>query len=381
MIKVAFIGVVSKEWMGGLNYFKNLLYALSILENKELEVFVFVGKNTDKDIKAMFSNYATVIENSVFNRKSLKWFLHKIENKFVKTNYILQSVLKKYDIQVLSHASITQLNDIKTINWIPDFQHLHLPDMFSSEEIKQRDKGYMNLIINSDNIVLSSYDALNDFKVFAPKYINKVNVLQFVSQPNEKYFTLTNKNKKQLKEKYNLTDEFFYIPNQFWKHKNHMLVFKAIKMLVDDGEQIYLVSTGHLQDYRNKNYIKEILDFIKINKLEDNIKLLGLVDYEDVFSLIKFSRAVINPSLFEGWSSTVEECKSVEKEMILSDLDVHKEQYPTATFFERKSAKSLKSVLKNYISTIHDKKIETLEMRTKLFANKYLEIVKEVLND
>lgn len=44
MIKVGFIGTVSEEWMGGLNYFKNLLFAIKSLSNKELQVYVFVGK-------------------------------------------------------------------------------------------------------------------------------------------------------------------------------------------------------------------------------------------------------------------------------------------------------------------------------------------------
>ena len=76
--------------------------------------------------------------------------------------------------------------------------------------------------------------------------------------------------------------------------------------------------------------------------------MVGLVSYKDVFSLIKFSKAVINPSLFEGWSSTVEECKSVGKNMIISDLNVHKEQYPNATFFVKNNTYSLKQILKNY---------------------------------
>ena len=379
MIRVGFIGAVSKEWMGGLNYFKNLLYAVSTLEKKELEVFVFVGKNTDKDIKNMFKKHSTVIEDSMFDRKSLKWFFHKIENKFFKTNFILESILKQHNIQVLSHASITQLNGIKTINWIPDFQHLHLPYMFSQEEIKSRDESYLNLIKNSDKIVLSSYDALKDFKSFAPKYLNKAEVLQFVSQPDKKYFNLTKKDEKFLRDKYGLHEEFFYIPNQFWKHKNHMLVFETVKLLVDNGDSISIVCTGHLQDYRNKEYIDKIQDFIKINNLEKSIKLLGLIDYEDVFGLIKFSRAVINPSLFEGWSSTVEECKSVEKEMILSDLAVHKEQYTEAVFFERNSAESLKNILLNYTSQ-EVNQVENLEIRTNKFAKEYEEIVKNVLN-
>lgn len=321
MIKVGFIGAVSKEWMGGLNYFKNLLHSISLLENKKIEPIVFVGIKTDEDIKAMFRKYATVIEHSIFDRKSLNWYLMKIEQKIFNTNFFLSNLLKKYNIKVLSHASIVNLYGIKSVNWIPDFQHIHLPNMFSQKELNFRDKDFKQLILKSDAIVLSSYDALNDFNNFAVEYKDKAKVLQFVSQPDKKYFELTEDNKVALLNKYNLVNEFYYMPNQFWKHKNHMIVFEAVKQLVEENKNICLVCTGHLKDYRNIEHINEILDFIKINKLENNIKLLGLVDYEDVFALIKFSKAVINPSLFEGWSSTVEECKSVGKNMILSDLD------------------------------------------------------------
>lgn len=378
MIKVGFIGSVSKEWMGGLNYFKNLLFAINSIEKKELEVFVFVGKKIDIETKRMFQEYAAVIEDSIFDRKSIKWFLSKIERKIFKTNILLENILKKHGIQILSHASITNLKTIKTINWIPDFQHIHLPQMFSEKEIRNRNNDFLKLIRDSDLIVLSSFDALKDMKKFAPNYEDRARVLQFVSQPNSRYFELDEHDKSLLLQKYGIKDDFFYIPNQFWKHKNHMMMFEAISELKKDGIEINIVCTGYLGDYRNKTYIDDAREFIKSNNLEDNIKLLGLVDYEDVFALIKFSKAVINPSLFEGWSSTVEECKSVGKNMILSDLDVHKEQYPNAVFFKRDSIESLKEVLKFY-KIKNESNVEPLEARTKKFANIYSSICREVL--
>lgn len=378
MIKVGFIGSVSKEWMGGLNYFKNLLFAINSIEKKELEVFVFVGKKIDIETKRMFQEYTTVIEDSIFDRKSIKWFLSKIEQKIFKTNILLENILKKHNIQILSHAAITNLKNVKTINWIPDFQHIHLPQMFSEKEIQNRNNNFLKLIRDSDLIVLSSFDALKDMKKFVPNYEDKARVLQFVSQPNNRYFELDEHDKSLLLQKYKIKDDFFYIPNQFWKHKNHMMIFEAINELKKDGVEINIVCTGYLGDYRNKTYIDDIRKVVKLNNLEDNIKLLGLVDYEDVFALIKFSKAVINPSLFEGWSSTVEECKSVGKNMILSDLDVHKEQYPSAVFFERDSAESLKEVIKFY-KTENESNLEPLDVRTKKFANIYVSVCKEVL--
>ncbi len=376
MIKIGFIGSVSKEWMGGYNYFKNLLYAINVLGSNELKVFVFLGKKSSPLTKGMFKKYATVIEDSAFDRMSLKWFLIKIEERIFKTNYILEFILNKYGIQVLSHSFITKFKIIKTVNWIPDFQHIHLPEMFSKKELKNRDKTFLNVIKQSDIIIVSSNDALTDLKNFAPGYEVKVKVLQFVSQPVQKYNAMT---KNILKIKYGIKNDYFYIPNQFWKHKNHLSVFKAINQLRNENINIHLICSGYLEDYRNKNHIEVLKNYIFQTNLNNNIKLLGLIDYEDVFNLIKFSEAVINPSLFEGWSTTVEECKSVGKNMILSDLNVHKEQYPTALFFDRNKEDSLIEVLRNYKGHNIGNKRELLRDRTKEFAEKYIRIVKTAI--
>jgi len=173
MIKVGFIGAVSKEWMGGLNYYKNLLLALNDAEDKKLEIFVFVGRKTNDEIKNMFSSYAKIIENSLFDEGSLKWYLAKIEQYFFKTGFIYAIFFKKYGIQILSHTSLVNVQHTKTINWIPDFQHVHLPETFSRQEINHRNNKFKRLINNSDLIVLSSNDALKDLKKVAVGYCSK----------------------------------------------------------------------------------------------------------------------------------------------------------------------------------------------------------------
>ena len=350
MIRVGFIcNNASKNWMGGVNYLKNLLYSISVLKNRVIEPVVFVGKKTDIEIKTIFRQYSTVIEHPMFDRNNFQWFAGKIFSKFFHSSFMLESLLKKYDIAVLSHSNATGLKSCKIINWIPDFQHLHLPQMFPKEEIIRRDKYFMKFAKGSDIIVLSSNDALKDFNNFAPFYANKARILQFVSQPDEIYFKLTEKDELSFRAKYDLNEPFFYLPNQLWVHKNHIVVFQAIKILKKRNSNLTLICTGHINDPRNKTHFEELKNFIERNKLEKNIKLLGLVDYKDVFNFIKFSKAVINPSLFEGLSLTVQECKSVGKNMILSDLDVHKEQYPTAVFFDRYNAGHLADIMEKMV--------------------------------
>jgi len=72
---------------------------------------------------------------------------------------------------------------------------------------------------------------------------------------------------------------------------------------------------------------------VKQYKLESNISFLGLVDYAIVKALMHKSLAVINPSLFEGWSTTVEEAKGVGKKVLLSNIPVHQEQKPERSYY------------------------------------------------
>ena len=59
----------------------------------------------------------------------------------------------------------------------------------------------------------------------------------------------------------------------------------------------------------------------------------GNVPRADVALLMRASVAMLNPSLFEGWSTTVEEAKSLGVRLVLADLPVHREQVGAAADF------------------------------------------------
>ena len=62
------------------------------------------------------------------------------------------------------------------------------------------------------------------------------------------------------------------------------------------------------------------------NHLEKDILTLGVIDKLELLCLMKYSYAVVQPSLFEGWNTTVEDSKAMNKFIFLSDLNVHREQ-------------------------------------------------------
>ena len=151
---------------------------------------------------------------------------------------------------------------------------------------------------------------------------SEVRVLSFVSAPSTNDLPSLD----ILKEKYSFNSPYFYLPNQFWKHKNHSLVIDAINDLKKEWPDVLILASGSQQDYRDPSYYSHLMSKVKTYGISSNFLSLGLVPYTDVVSLMPNSIAVINPTLFECWSSTVEEAKSLGVTLVLSDINVHREQ-------------------------------------------------------
>ena len=101
--------------------------------------------------------------------------------------------------------------------------------------------------------------------------------------------------------------------------------------------------------------------------MDSNYKILGIIPYKDVLSLMYFSIAIINPSKSEGWSSTVEQAKSYGKMVLLSNIKVHIEQKPKRNFFFNTNDKKK---LANKLSLL-DKKFK-IKKELKLMSKEYL---------
>ena len=197
-------------------------------------------------------------------------------------------------------------------------------------------------------ILLSSNDAKKDLKKISKISINKIFVNKFVfSIKNPKFLPKIDK----LTKKYKIKKKYIFLPNQYWVHKNHSSVLEALKLLGEENLKKYriqIVSTGSNLDYRDPNHFKKLICYIKDNNLKNFYKYLGLINYDEVLSLIYNSKCILNPSLFEGWSSTVEQAKSYGKHLLLSNIGVHLEQNPKyCNYFNPKNSQNLANLILN----------------------------------
>jgi glycosyltransferase involved in cell wall biosynthesis len=384
MIRVGFIIKDINSWTGGFNYYKSLLSAIKKLgARRKIEPVIFTAASQAAEVTAKLNLGFECAGLSCLEGNSLLSYLGRALKKTFGRNLVFEKALAAHKIDVISHVSNADADGgLIMIGWIPDFQHIHLPDMFGPELLAYRNRTYTQMAEKADAVILSSLDALNDYKKFAPDFAGKGRALNFAQSVAVDNFDAARY--ETIKAGYKLPDKYFYIPNQFWKHKNHIIALKALKILKDSGKPVpSIVFSGLSKDYRNAGYLNGIENFINDAGLKANAIMLGLIDYQEVYYLMRYSTAVINPSLFEGWSSTVEECKAIDKNIILSNIKVHIEQAPAkADYFDPRDAQGLAAILERYFSAppAYDDgalaaRLKAHELKTVEFGENYQNIV------
>lgn len=373
MSKKKKIGVVflPSEWTGGVYYILNFISALNYLtENNKPHVFLFCRTKKDYDFVVDQTGYP-LLQFITIPDKIVYSFFQRLINKAGRMVLGKNLIEKRFhtDIDILFPYSYDPFFELisNKVYWLPDLQDKFFPAFFDEPTLKARDLHYRKLAEIKGIVVFSSKAALDDYKTFYPHFKFTPFILHFASVPH----TLIFPDKEIILKKYHLPERYFYTPNQFWKHKNHDLVLDSALILKQQGADACFVFSGNENDPRNPGYFKSLKEKVRSYGLEKNVFFLGFIDREDVFTLMKYSQAVIQPSLFEGWSTVVEDALSVNAFLLLSDLKVNREQIDkNVLFFDTKDSR----YLVDSIRKIQDK-------RTNLLPYDYSKRVQQYAND
>lgn len=347
-IRVAFPLIGGGNWTGGLVYLKNTLRLIGRRLPDRIEASVFLTEGE-------FAQYAGDLEPLAEGRLIRVPRIERIGRgkslfRAMATgrDSTLESLLRKASIDVSMEVAnfYGKRFRIPVVAWLPDFQHRHMPEMFTRANWWSRELGFRAQIRHGRTMMVSSNTALADMERFYPNSRGHGHVVRFASDlPIADIVSRA----QAVSSSYGLPRRFFYVPNQFWRHKNHALVVSALaEILRSPGSQPapMVVLSGLGKDPRNPDHFPSLMREVESAGLGQHFRYLGMIPYDHVLALIAKCEAMINPSLFEGWSTPIEEAKALGTPLLLSDIAIHREQAPDSLFFDSRSRESLARALR-----------------------------------
>jgi glycosyltransferase involved in cell wall biosynthesis len=365
---------IDESWMGGAIYVRNVLRCLSSLTKKERPLVRLLHADPSSEIAIEAQCLGTD------GNRSLTGLPARVSRMLTRGP---QGNEERLDViyPAFSGAPV----NAAPMYWIPDFQHIHLPHFFEKSEIEARTESIRAIAVRRGVLILSSKEALGDFLRLHPDAVVTPRVWSFCSVLKE-----TERAGKDPRPVHGLPEKYLYIPNQFWAHKNHSTAFEALSLLKKEGVHVQVVCTGRTDDRRDDAFFPSLLDFLCRNDLSGQVRLLGVLPRNEQIQVLRYCAAVLQPSLFEGWSTVVEDAKAVGRPLILSDLAVHKEQtegLQDVWFFDRSSAGDLARALKSAWPSLspgpdaHEEKKagEVAQQRCRVLARQFIEIAAEAV--
>jgi glycosyltransferase involved in cell wall biosynthesis len=175
-----------------------------------------------------------------------------------------------------------------------DIEHLikpYYPEVSQYGIWRDRENFYSKALKRAAKIFVGTQigkDQIRDFYSLAPENIS---VNPFLIND---FFMTENFQDLDIHKKYNLPPKFLFYPAQFWPHKNHVTLLKAIaKINLEKEENIHLVLSG--SDKGNLKYIKKVINSLKI---ESYIHFVGFISESEILNFYKKAIALPYVSLF-----------------------------------------------------------------------------------
>ncbi len=371
-LKLGIIFNFNPSWMGGIIYILNLIRTLNFLDDSDKpEIVLFYRQDLKKFADQVEYPYLNAVEwnfPSVYKGYVRSWFTRK--------NVFVDEILKKYSLDglyPLHDFPVHTVTNTRLVCWYADLQHKHYPGFFCRRKLLERSMRIRFILRNAGHLVLSSYAVRDDFeRFFGISGRIKVHIFHFVSVIDD----LSKLDIRSVREKYGVPPAYFMISNQFHKHKNHKVLLLALAKLKQMGFGVHLAMTGRFPAATHSPYMRELHDLIANYGLQSQISMLGIIPRNEQLLLMKHSQAVLQPSLFEGWSTVIEDAISLQVPVIASNLPVNIEQLgEKGTYFDPHNADELASILAAVPGRDPDVKLyEDYETRIKAAAREFIGI-------
>ena len=185
---------------------------------------------------------------------------------------------------------------------------------------------------------------------------------------------------EEKKPVFELPEKYFFYPAQFWPHKNHICIVKAVALLRKKGIDANVVLTG--SDKGNKGYIESMAKELGVSDL---IHFTGFVSYEEMKYLYTHAQATIFASLMGPNNIPPIEAVYLKCPLIITDIPGHKEQMgEAALYFDGYKPNELADRLEVLLVNPDARMVQVSKqtgIRNKLIEYSYGDRILEIINE
>jgi glycosyltransferase involved in cell wall biosynthesis len=201
---------------------------------------------------------------------------------------------------------------VPSVVTVADLQHEHLPQNFTPEDRRERDRAYfMAAQLAHAVITFSRHTAEDLVRTYgvSPERVHPIPLAAGheweSAAPDEGLLA-------ELRHTHGTG--FVLYPANTWPHKDHLLLLRALRRLGDEGQRVRLVLTGAWDD-GTRTVEQAITDL----RLGDQVANLGSVPPATLRALYSLAGALVFPSRFEGFGMPVLEAMGAGVPVLASD--------------------------------------------------------------
>jgi glycosyltransferase involved in cell wall biosynthesis len=214
---------------------------------------------------------------------------------------------------------------------VHDLQHRlqpEFPEVSADGQAEGREYLFRNAIARATLVVADSEVGREDVLALygdAGATPDRVKVLPFVPPPY--VLEAGHADGPAVRQRYGLPERYFFYPAQFWPHKNHARLVRALGLLREHGLDAAVVfSGGGAGSAIRERTHEELLRLVAELGLEGRVHDLGFVPAEDVAPLYRGAVALAMPTFFGPTNIPVLEAWALGCPVLTSDLRGIREQ-------------------------------------------------------
>jgi len=247
----------------------------------------------------------------------------------------LQRQTERHNIDLMLYTNIERESFESSIPYLTvllDWTHKTHPQFaeFTADGVyEQREYIITNSVRDAVCVIADSKTAKEEIVSFYNLSPEKIKVLPFVPPP---YFYDPPQPGLQdmVKKEFSLPERFIFYPAQFWPHKNHLNIVRAIASIKRNNNlvipAVFTGSTGNRWSSYNA-----VMDLAADLAVQEQIACLGYVTTSQIKALYRLTAALVMPTFPGPTNIPVLEAFASDCPVITSDINALREQVGNAS--------------------------------------------------